>query len=328
MSRSLDLIGVGNALMDSLVHVPETFISTHVAGAKGGMELVDASHIETILSKHGQPPAEVPGGSIANCVMGAQQLGLKTTYIGKVGPDATGERYKKGFAAIGVDPSRFKHGNIPTGNCLSLVTPDSERTMRTYLGAASTLTPEELHVDDFVDCRHAQIEGYLLFNPLLGRKALQVAHEAGCTVGLDLSSFEVVGASRSELPELLEKYVDVVFANEDEAAAFTGLKDDYEAMALALGKLCRIAIVKLGKDGALIVEDGIIHRIAPVWVDRPVDTTGAGDLWAAGFLTGWLKGWSHERSGALASLTGAEVVKVMGASIPKERWAHILQTVG
>jgi sugar/nucleoside kinase (ribokinase family) len=323
MSRPFDLIGVGNALMDSLVPVTDDFLTTHVSGEKGGMVLADPSEVSQILGKLGAAPAEVPGGSVANSVIGAQRLGLKTTFIGKIGPDAIGQRYRDGFARVGVDASRFKVGPLPTGHCLSLVTPDSQRTMRTALGAASTLTPEEIVYEDFADCRHAQIEGYLLFNPDLARKALRTAHEAGCSVGLDLSSFEVVRASSGELHEWLEKYVDVVFSNEDEAAAFTGLKDDYEAMARQLGTLCRVAVVKLGKDGALICENGKITRVSPVWVDQPVDTTGAGDLWASGFLAGWLKGWTLEKCGALASLTGAEVVKVMGASIPEDRWPHI-----
>jgi len=324
---SIDLIGVGSPILDILARVEEDFLKEHVSGAKGGMELVDAAGIGQLIAKIPGPLVQAPGGSAANSIVGAQCLGLRTSFLGKVGNDATAAMYEEGFHAHGTDTSRFKKGAVSNARCLSLVTPDSQRTMRTDLGAAMTLQPEEVSVDDFAGCRHAHIEGYQLFNPLLMQKILASAKAADCTISLDLASFEVVKAVGEGLRDILKNYVDVVFANEDEASAFTGLKDDYEAMALQLGALCDIAVVKMGKAGAWIAKDGNLTRVQPVWVEHAVDTTGAGDLWAGGFLYGWLKDLPLEECGKIGSLLGAEVVQVMGAAIPEPRWIEIRKTL-
>lgn len=325
MNWQFDVIGVGAPVMDILARVDDSFLA-EVGGARGGMELVDAATLDRWVATLVQPPAQVPGGSAANTVGAMARLGLRCTFIGKLGADATAEAYAAAFARLGGDIGRFKRGSGPNARCLSLVTPDSERTMRTDLGAAMTLEPSEMSVEDFAGCRHAHIEGYLLFNEKLLRRVMECAGEAGCTISLDLASFEVVQAARRLLPEVLERDVDVVLANEDEADAFFGQSGgDHVEQVRRLGELCSVAVVKLGKKGALVAHEGHIHEIAPLWVDQPVDTTGAGDLWAAGFLTGWLRGHDIPQCGRYGSLLGAEIVQVLGATIPEHRWPAILR---
>jgi sugar/nucleoside kinase (ribokinase family) len=308
--------------MDSLAQVPESFLVT-LGGAKGGMEYFEAPRMESILQELSGQLTEIPGGSAANTTQALAQLGLDVTFLGKIGNDTTARLYVENFQQSGGNASKFKKGDLPHARCLSLVTPDSERTMRTHLGAAVTLSPSEITVDDFKDCRHAHLEGYLLFNPDLARHLLECASQAGCSISLDLASFEVVHASKDSLKELLTRYVDIVFANEDEAKAFTGTADSYQDMALELGTYCDIAVVKVGKEGSFIVNKGEVFPINPLIVDKALDTTGAGDAWAAGFLYGWLTGQSLQQSGQLGSRLGAEVVQILGPRIPADRWPSL-----
>ncbi len=315
------LIGVGSPIVDSLARVNDAFVQS-VGGAKGGMELVDAENLAAMMARL-DSLAEAPGGSAGNTAVAVARLGLPTTFLGKIGNDIGGEFYKDRFMALGGDGSRFKVGTVANGRCLSLITPDSERTMRTNLGAAMTLSPDEVSTADFAGCQHAHIEGYILFNRDLMLKVLKSAKEAGCTVSIDLASFEVVNACKDVLEDLLREYVDMVFANEEEANSFLGMGDDYEGMAKKLGELCSIAAVKVGPKGAYVAGNGGLTRIEPLIVTQPVDTTGAGDLWAGGFLYGWLQGWPLDKCGALGSRLGAEVVQVVGAALSTDRWAEI-----
>jgi len=322
MANPFKLIGVGSPVVDTLANVDDAFLQAHVPGDKGGMELVDAAAIAEIIGKLDGPLVQAPGGSAGNTAVGVAHLGLPTTFLGKLGNDENAVFYRDSFKAIGGDIERFKTGEVANGHCLSMVTPDSERTMRTDLGAAMTLSPDDVSPEDFAGVDHAHIEGYLLFNRDLLYRVLECAKLAGCTVSLDLASFEVVGAAKDILPDVLKDSVDIVFANEDEAAAFTDMGDDYMGMAAHLSQLCDIAAVKLGKAGSLIQQGNDLHRIEPNLV-QAVDTTGAGDLWAAGFLYGWLSGKDLPTCGRYGSILGAEVVQIMGAAIPADRWEVI-----
>jgi sugar/nucleoside kinase (ribokinase family) len=323
----IDLLAVGSPIVDTLARVPEDFLTT-IPGAKGGMELVDEPTMTAIISRLPLPPTEAPGGSAGNTAMGAARLGLHTAFLGKLGNDPAAVFYEEHFAKTGGHTHRFKRGTRANARCLSLITPDSQRTMRTNLGASLDLSPDEISPADFEGCRHAHFEGYLLFNRPLMMKMLGCAAEAGCTISLDLASFEVVRAARDILPELLETYVDIVFANEDEAHALTEFGTDYELMALQIAKSVDIAAVKVGKAGSHVAGGGKLHTVSPVLVDRAIDTTGAGDLWAAGFLYGWLQGRDLPTCGRYGSVLGAEVVQVIGASIPDTRWDDIRRTLG
>jgi len=323
LNTTYDLVGVGSPIVDVLARVPDTFLQ-QVGGEKGGMVLVDAAAIGQWMAALPDGFAEAPGGSSGNTVFAASRLGLRTTFVGKTGNDTGGEFYRRRFGELGGDASRFKIAEQPNGRCLSLITPDSERTMRTDLGAAATLAPEEVTPADFIGCRHAHIEGYLLFNEALMRAVLEAAKSSGCTISVDLASFEVVGATREILPDILRDYVDVVLANEEEAAAYLEKEESPEAMARELGKVCDLAVVKAGADGAWIVR-GKETVFAPALSGiQPVDTTGAGDYWAAGFLSGWLKGKPLETCGHWGSILGAEIVQVIGASLDETTWERIM----
>jgi sugar/nucleoside kinase (ribokinase family) len=323
-----DLIGVGNPIMDLLARVDDAFLAAHVAGDKGGMVLVDDTDIEGMVSKIGADITMIPGGSAANATLGAAKLGLRATYLGKIGGDVTAEHYRENFVAAGGDASRFKRANLPNGRCLSMVTPDGQRTMRTHLGAALTLAPSEISLADFKGCRHAHIEGYLMFNPALANTVVQTARAAGCTISLDLASFEVVNVARDWLLAQLKQGVHAVFANEDEVRALFQTDASYDAYARKLAGYGCIAAVKMGKDGAWVAHGKDLHRIEPTPVARVVDTTGAGDAWAAGFLYGHLKGGSLPAAGALGSLMGGECVQHLGAGIPEVHWPRIRATAG
>ena len=318
-----DLIGVGNPIMDILAHVEESFLKQHVAGDKGGMVLVDDEDIVQLLHKIGDRSAMVPGGAAANTTQGAQRLGLKTTFLGKIGGDITAEHYYENFVALGGDGSRFKRATLPNGRCLSMVTPDGQRTMRTHLGAAMTLHPDEVTLADFKGCRHAHIEGYLLFNPALANKVMNTARAAGCTLSLDLASFEVVNVARDWVFEQLRAGVHVVFANEDEARTLFQRDAEFDDYARELAQFGGIAAVKMGKDGAWVAHRDDLHRVFPVSVERVIDTTGAGDAWAAGFLYGFLRGKTLALAGAIGSMMGAETVQHLGASIPDVHWPRL-----
>jgi sugar/nucleoside kinase (ribokinase family) len=317
-----DFIGVGNALLDSIALVDDAFLPS-VGGAKGGMELIDGETKVKILQSLPQAPVDAPGGSACNTTYALSCLGLKTTFLGKTGPDAEGTFYRETFASVGGDLSRFKSGNLPTGRCLSLVTPDAQRTMRTYLGSASDLSITDISVADFQGSRHAHIEGYMLFNQPLTQHVLECAKLAGCTISLDLSSFEVVHATRAILPDLLRQYVTVIIANEDETSAYFGSSLSYSDMALAFATICPLAVVKLGKSGSLVAQGSHLHTIAPALVEKPLESTGAGDAWAGGFLYGWLQGQPLPVCGSYGSILGAEVVKIMGATLPASHWPSV-----
>ncbi len=320
------VLGVGSPILDLLVRVDDAFIDA-IPGDKGGMALVSAAELDDILAKSGVAPERAPGGSAANTIFGLANLGAPTALLGKVGVDDAARFYKGRYETMGGDISRIKTSpGTPTGRCLSLVTPDSERTMRTDLGAAAELAPDDLTPADFADATHVHLEGYLLFNQPLAMCALALAKDAGASVSFDLASFEVVKAAGDALPEILDEFVDIVFANEMEAEAFSGSSDPGVALD-ALAEHCSVAAVKLGPDGALVKKGAETAEIDAISAEA-VDTTGAGDLWAAGFLHEFLLGSGEiAAAGRLGAVLGAEVVQIMGAAIPEDAWARIKQTM-
>jgi sugar/nucleoside kinase (ribokinase family) len=326
MHTSPSLIGIGSPIVDAIALVDESFVS-QIDGDKGGMALVDASTITRLIDSLPKAAIAAPGGSAGNTLFALARMGASTSFLGKTGNCAEGDFYRESFSKIGGDTSRFKIGEVPNGRCLSLVTPDGERTMRTDLGAAMTLAPEEISVSDFAGCAHAHIEGYLLFNEALMHRVLESAKKAGCTISLDLASFEVVNATKSILPDLLRDYVDIVFANEEEGSAYTGIEGDYAAIALHLAELCEIVAVKVGAHGSYIAHAGIVEKIEPMHAAHVIDTTGAGDLWAAGFLYGWSQKRSLAECAKLGSILGAAVVQEQGSVLPEHIWQDILTNI-
>lgn len=320
------IIGVGNPIVDAIALIEDAYLS-QIDGDKGGMVLVNEDIISGLIASLPTVPVTSPGGSAGNTLFALAKMGASCSFLGKIGNCEEGAFYRDSFAKLGGDITRFKVGSISNGRCLSLVTPDGERTLRTDLGAAMSLSPDEISMSDFTGCTHAHIEGYLLFNESLMLRVINSAKEAGCTISLDLASFEVVNATKSILPDILHNYVDIVFANEEEAAAFTDINEDYSAMALELAEHCQIAAVKVGAHGSYIAHGRNVEKIEPVPAARVIDTTGAGDLWAAGFLFGWTQNRPLPECAKIGSILGAAVVQEQGSTLPQKIWQDILNQI-
>jgi sugar/nucleoside kinase (ribokinase family) len=314
------IVGIGNALVDILAHEDDAFVEKTGFG-KGGMNYVDSDFIDKMISLVSGTPIVVPGGSACNTIIGVGKLGGKARFIGKCAQDAMGDLFSKDLKKSHVDPFLMTSAS-PTGRVLSIVTPDAQRSMLTYLGAASELLPDEIAGCSFLDAAVVHVEGYLLFNNDLIIKALGRAKEDGAMVSLDLSSYTVVESSKALLETLVTEYVDILIANEDEAAAFTGHVDERKAIE-ALSEKAGIAVLKIGERGSYIAHNGKIVKIAPMKKNPAIDTTGAGDLWASGFLFGLTRGYAIETCGRLASACGYEVCQAVGAAIPDEGWTRI-----
>jgi sugar/nucleoside kinase (ribokinase family) len=321
---SKSIIGIGNALMDVVVKLPDNEILLKNNLPKGSMILVDAKTSDSIyFQTEGLEKILAPGGSVANTVHGLAHLGAKTAFIGKVGTDELGEMYQDELENIGAIPILFKT-SIPTGLAMALVTPDSERTFGTYLGAAIELAPEDLTIELFDGYDIAYIEGYLVQNHNLIRKAVSLASEAGLTIALDLASYNVVEANLEFLNEIISSHIDIIFANEDEAKAFTG-KNPEEAVTILAG-MCDIAVVKTGAKGSLIQNGNDLITIG-VTGTTCIDTTGAGDLYASGFLFGISQNQPLEICGKIASIIAGKVITVYGARMGNELWSIINEEV-
>ena len=320
-SRQL-IVGIGSALVDILTHEEDDFLAK-TGAARGGMTLVGKEDIERALAASSGTVSIVPGGSACNTLVGIGQLGGKARFVGKCGKGDMAKLIEAGLRKRNVEPALLR-SDSPTGRVLSIITPDAQRSMLTYLGASAETRPEEISSDYFKDAAIVHVEGYLLFNPELIQTALSAAKEAGAMVSLDLASFTVVEQSKEFLEHLVETYVDILIGNEDEAAAFTGHTD--EGLALkALSEKSDMAVLKIGPRGSYVSYAGSITRVKPLGDGSALDTTGAGDLWAAGFLFGLVNGYSIEQCGQLGSACGYEVCQVIGAGIPDDGWNRIKQ---
>ncbi|MBF0223895.1 MAG: adenosine kinase [Desulfobacterales bacterium] len=318
------IIGVGSALVDILIHESNSFIEK-TGQKKGSMTLVDIDYIEKLLSEVKSSPSYVPGGSACNTSMGISKLGGISSFVGKRGEDKLGNYIEEYLKTNNVTPILFR-SKSPTGKVLSVITPDAQRTMFTFLGASSETSPDELTKTCFENAAIVHIEGYLVFNQDLIISALKSAKEAGAFISLDLASFNVVESSRDFLKTIIHDYVDILIANEDEAGVYTGVSDD-DAALKKLSEDVEIAILKVGKKGSYISNSNQVIKIEPQLGQDVVDTTGAGDLWASGFLFGLVNGYPLEICGNIGSICGYEVCRTIGASIPDDRWIKIKDAV-
>lgn len=318
--RQTRITGIGNTLIDLLINESDLFLK-NLGKEKGGMTLVEDTEITKILSRTKESPIVVPGGAVCNTIVGIGHLGGDARFIGSRGDDTFGQIFQDSLHEANVTPV-FSISRIPTGKALSVVTPDAQRSMFTCLGASTELDPKSITPDMFKETAIANIEGYLLFNPDLMMAALKAAKAAGPMIALDLSSFEVVNASRDMLGLIIKDYVDILIANEDEAEAYTGQTDEIKAIE-NLSQHVTTAVLKLGKRGSYVSHNNTLTRINAQIGTPPVDTTGAGDLWAAGFLFGIAHGFSIEKSGRIASACGYEVCQVMGTQLPDTAWDRI-----
>jgi len=312
--------GIGSALVDILIHEDDDFLA-QMGVAKGGMTLVDKEDIERTLAKSSAKSSLVPGGSACNTVIGVGNLGGKARFVGKCGSGKMGNLIEDDLKRQNVEPALLR-AELPTGCSLSIITPDAQRSMFTYLGASAETRPEGITVHSFKDAAVVLVEGYLLYNPDLIKTALSTAKKAGAKIALDLASYTVVAESQALLEHLVEAHVDILIANEDEAEAYTGHRDERRALE-ALAAKADIAVLKVGPRGSYVTHAGDTIAVNPMGDGNALDTTGAGDLWAAGFLFGLVNGYSIEQCGRLGSACGYEVCQVIGASIPADGWERI-----
>ncbi len=314
------IVGIGSALVDILIHEKDEFLKK-TGAIKGGMTLVDKEFIERTLAMSSDTAKIVPGGSACNTIVGIGKLGGAARFVGKCGKDDMGELIESDLKKQNVVPDLFR-SDSPTGRVLSIISPDAQRSMFTYLGASAETRPEDMSEKLFKNAAVVHMEGYLLFNPELIRAALTAAKSAGAKISLDLASFTVVEESKELIEQLVDSYVDILIANEDEAFAFTGYSDEHLAIE-AISEQADIAVLKVGRRGSYVSHAGSTIAIQSMGDGDALDTTGAGDMWAAGFLYGLVKGYSLEKCGRLGSACGYEVCQVVGANIPDDGWERI-----
>ena len=308
-------------MVDYIAQIPDENPLKEMNLPKGGMTYVDiptALEIsEMMYDKFGCQRAS--GGSAANTMSGLGRLGVKAGFVSKVGNDEVGHFFERQMAESHVEPLMLK-SETPTGRAMTFVTPDGERTFATCLGAAIELSPDDIRTELFDGWDIFYVEGYLVANPNMLRKALETAKAKGLKIGIDLASYNVVEESRDQFMQLIENHVDYVFANEKEAFALTGL-EPLEALDFIASR-CEIAVVKVGAKGAFVKRGDEMVTVAPTKADV-IDTNGAGDMWAAGFMAGLVKGESLARCGQMAAIVAANVIEVVGTKLDAERWKKI-----
>jgi sugar/nucleoside kinase (ribokinase family) len=285
------------------------------------MQLVDVEKSSLIRSGTNNFKRNlVSGGSAANTIHGLAMLGVNTGFIGSIGKDDTGDFFEKDMKIAGVKTYLTRRNSV-TGTAVALISPGSERTFATHLGAAVELESGDLNLDNFKDYDILYLEGYLIINKNLVETTCKIAKNNNMIIALDLSSYNVVEAKLEDFKEIIEKYVDIVFANEDEAKSFTGFAPQ-EALD-KLSMLCDIAVIKIGSEGSLIKRSEEVIKIGTIPV-QCIDTTGAGDLYASGFLYGYAKGLPLEKCGEFGSVLAGHVIEIVGARMDEIRWKKIM----
>ena len=310
-----DVVGIGNAIVDVIARCDDAFLARHGA-AKGHMRLIDGDSMRRLYDDMG-PAIEISGGSVANSMVGVASLGGKAAFIGKVADDDLGAIFAHDIRAAGVTFATrpAPKAGEPTARSLILVTPDGERTMNTFLGVSPMLDKGEVDADLVRSGAIVYLEGYLFDRPeakAAFRQAAEIAAKAGRQVALTLSDSFCVERHRADFLELVRGHVDMLFANESEITSLYQTKS-WEEAARSAKAVTKLAALTRGPKGSVIFADGKATTIAPEPVRQVVDTTGAGDLYAAGFLFGLAQGKPLEICGRLGSLAAAEAIGHLGA---------------
>ncbi|MDR2936600.1 MAG: adenosine kinase [Rikenellaceae bacterium] len=314
------ILGIGNALVDILTHLDDDSVLETLNFPRGSMNLVGRDTQkqveELIRTAHSRV---VTGGSAANTIRGLARLDVGTGYIGKIGRDAIGAYTEESLRTHDV-ASHLIYSDTPSGRCVVLIDAEGERTMVTYLGAAVEMCDDEIDDDNLAGYDYLFIEGYLVQSPALIEGAMRKAKASGLIVALDMASFNVVEGNREFLSYLILTYVDIVFANEDEARGFAG-REPAEALGILTG-MCDIAVVKVGAEGSIIGR-GAERWAVPAAGHTVVDTTGAGDLYAAGFLYGLSMDMAPDRCGHIGALIANQVIQTIGPAIDETQWPSL-----
>ena len=319
------ILGFGNALTDILAVLPDDELLRRFHLPLGSMQHVDmetGDRIWEALKDYGVK--YVPGGSAANTVVCTAVFGMPSGYIGKIGNDDLGNLFKSTMEQYGVR-SELLYGTKSSGRCMVFITgANAERTFADYMGATLEMVPEDLRPEFFEGYDYFHIEGYLVQNQELISTAVRMAKDAGCLISIDMASYNVVESNDAFFHNLVDNYVDIVFANETEAKSYTKL-EPREALD-EIARHCRIAVVKVGKDGSMVKSGDEYHFIQP-WPADPVDATGAGDTYAAGFLYAHALGMPLRVCGEVGSIIAAKVVEVVGTKIDIPRWKAAKQEI-
>ena len=319
----MKVLGLGNALVDIMTQIENDEFLSENNLPKGSMQLVDFATSSAVLkAAEGFKKSMTSGGSAANTIHGLAKMGVKTAFIGKVGKDDMGDFFKNDLINSNID-SKLLLSDNPSGVAVALVSPDAERTFATFLGAAVELNAGDLTLEMFKGYDVFHIEGYLVQNHDLIETAIKMAKEAGCRVSIDLASYNVVEDNLDFLHKMVEN-VDIVFANEEEAKAFTGLEP--EAALDKIAEEVEIAVVKIGSKGSMVKNNGKIYK-AGVIKANSIDTTGAGDLFASGFIYGMSKNLSFDQCAKIGAVIAGNVIEVIGAKMDANRWERIYSMI-
>lgn len=316
--HSFRVLSLGASCIDLIIPVSEEFLA-QISGEKGGCEHIHIEELNRIKEIIEVEPKIVTGGSSANTIKALASLGEKCGFISHVGADPFGEHiieYMKKNGVIGF----FSKSNLPTTQVICFVTPDGQRTMRFFSGCTQEMTEEFLHPRYFENVELVHFSAYSLHKGNLVEEAMELAHKAGAKISLDLSSFEMIRMFRNKIEKLLLKYVDIVFANEDEIRELFGISP--EEGCIKLQEICSIAVVLLGAKGCCVGHQGqILHSQA--FPTKIVDTTGAGDFFASGFLYGYLRDFPLDICARMGNRMGSAIVEVQGAELSPEKWEEV-----
>jgi len=314
------VLGMGNALVDIITKLDKDDILQGFGLPKGSMTLVDLDTSNYIYSETaGLVKSKASGGSAANTIHGLAHLGVETGFVGKVGDDDMGKFFKKDMQVNQINPILFRTMH-ETGRAMALISSDSERTFATYLGAAVDLSVDDITHDIYEGYDYFYIEGYLVQNHQMIEKALRLASNAGLKVCLDLASYNIVEDNKEFFKELIPKYVDIVFANEEEIKALSG--NSPEEGAHEISDQVELVVIKMGGEGSFCVSGEEMIRIG-VRPSTPVDTTGAGDLYASGFIYGHMNGFSPETCGKMGSVLAGRIIELIGAKMDESNWENM-----
>ncbi len=315
------ILGLGNALVDVLATLENDDILKKMKLPKGSMQLINEEKLMEINHCFASMNTYMAtGGSAGNTIRALSNLGASTGFIGKIGQDSYGEFYKEDCQRNGIE-EKLQICELPSGVASTFITPDGERTFGTFLGAAAALKADDLILEMFKGYAYFYVEGYLVQDHDMILRAIELAKEAGLQICLDMASYNIVKEDINFFNLLIKKYVDILFANEEEAKAFTGQQPE-KALDI-LSEMCSIAIVKIGEKGSLIKKGTEKMHVEALRVAHVVDTTGAGDYFAAGFLYGLTSGYSLDKCAKIGSILSGYVIQVIGTTLPAAQWDEI-----
>lgn len=319
------ILGIGNALVDALIKIENDELLANLKLKKGAMNLVDEkTYLQLVEQIKDLSPEYVAGGSSANTIVATSALNIKSGFIGCIGKDEIGKIFEKSISDYDVVP-HLTYGDGRTGVATTFISEDGERTFATYLGVASHIGQLSIKDLEFEKYSILYIEGYLVDNHQLMRELFKIAKKHNIRVALDIASFNIVEENKAFLDEIIPQYIDILFANEPEAMALAGKKPQDAIVDLA--KMTKIAVIKMGKNGSYIGHNDTFIHIKAVSVDKVVDTTGAGDLYSAGFLFGLCQDFNLPLCGKIGTLMASKIITKIGPKLSVQEWVELKKDI-